>query len=683
MSNNQIESILPVAAPNDVQIMMQNLAEEADLKFLLQDASTAAWVLFLTRDYLELFEDAARVARRLSEAHNVCYLFDFDVLRNHLTVRSPEHPDTFLVDFLFYRSTVKFALPAGAFSELLEYLARFERGGRRLKPSCELMKSNADHQQAIAEIAQVLCVDDADLDSPADVAAAICGHLEDRMIELTRLLSLLTSPRFLGVVSEVTHEEYEAWFDLISSVDRPRRRGLPRDLVDQRDAINIAIAFSSWFPVAGAGRPDLATSEPYVLVSQTHAVLYLLRQFGETGKCVTLADLYDREAYTLREEYPVLHPRIAAAVELLGGVDDPKGAVRRARLFRDNFRKVSDFFEDRLDRSKGGEVPELYERALGEFIDEEQEVVQDLLGQMARQMSAKDDDLRRIEEARSTAASVESAHRRETRERIRYTDLLLQRSTGFLHMLDEVTAALEVTPGADYQARATAPDHRPFKIVEILRSSASKGAEQLAPVISGEIYETKHGGHKENAYYALRWPIFCGEDNFIDALKVSLNLQKGHLPKTQNAARSTSQLQPIETHHRFWTEGVIVGTSIGDFGLSLAEACGGGEWTPLRLPHLGALLKRLRKLPILPGGKKLIPEIQQLRLNTRFGDFVYDVTPADGENVRLLTILSHYDLSIQVVSLYKHTAPEFCCFPDRLLKALKSVLSAFPGALNV
>lgn len=51
--------------------------------------------------------------------------------------------------------------------------------------------------------------------------------------------------------------------------------------------------------------------------------------------------------------------------------------------------------------------------------------------------------------------------------------------------------------------------------------------------------------------------------------------------------------------------------------------------------------------------------IQQYRVNTLYGDFVFDIVPVEGENLRYLTVLSHYNLGEQIAMLYKSTGMMF------------------------
>jgi len=53
----------------------------------------------------------------------------------------------------------------------------------------------------------------------------------------------LTNPRFLGVQGEYLDEHFTAWQFLLESQERKRRHpDKPRDDVDRRDAMNLALA---------------------------------------------------------------------------------------------------------------------------------------------------------------------------------------------------------------------------------------------------------------------------------------------------------------------------------------------------------------------------------------------------------------------------------------------------------
>jgi hypothetical protein len=69
-------------------------------------------------------------------------------------------------------------------------------------------------------------------------------------------------------------------------------------------------------------------------------------------------------------------------------------------------------------------------------------------------------------------------------------------------------------------------------------------------------------------------------------------------------------------------------------------------------------------------------QIEQIRINTMQGDFIFDVVPEDGSSHLEAAVISHVNLVDQIVFLTSQTSEHFI-EPNRLRKCLLGYLGRF------
>jgi hypothetical protein len=131
-------------------------------------------------------------------------------------------------------------------------------------------------------------------------------------------------------------------------------------------------------------------------------------------------------------------------------------------------------------------------------------------------------------------------------------------------------------------------------------------------------------------------------------------------------------------------EGIIIFANDRPFGSRLGAVLGSGKsnkWSRLNLKNITPIVKALLDEDAVAQGceKMLTPRIQQYRVNTRFGDFIFDIEPCEGKSRRYFTIISHCDLSRQIALLYSWTGLLYV-FPNKLAKDMAELFSGFQTA---
>jgi hypothetical protein len=124
-------------------------------------------------------------------------------------------------------------------------------------------------------------------------------------------------------------------------------------------------------------------------------------------------------------------------------------------------------------------------------------------------------------------------------------------------------------------------------------------------------------------------------------------------------------------------EGLVIFANDKAFGCSLSHLIESG-WEAVRLKELVPILKKLFDDDARMRGTRVGQpfRIQQYRVNTLYGDFVFDIEPVEGESTRHFTILSHYNLARQVAMLYSETGL-FYIFPDKLAQDISPVFADY------
>ena len=641
-----------------------------DLEGLFQNKEQLRWLIYLMQEYEDRLKPAQSLCMWVIGYDRICFLVDFDVIRNFLEMKSLNNVETCVVDFLFLNSKVGFAIPVGAFEELLDYLTSLT------KTSYQLERLGEDHnrEEVIRLISRAIGITHSDELTTSELLEEIGNCLEESILQLNRLLELLTNPRFEGVKTQYDKECFNAWLKVISVCERGRWfKHKPRDLVDRRDAANLAIASMS-LPYATRLPRDTSKSGEvcYILVSQTAAVFDMIQESKKEEEFEAITSFFGIEMFVLQRMHPAVHPYDAMVVELLGGVDHPADTLKRLKARISNVRQTGDNLLDEYLRQAGGEPKKIYMEAFGPYIEEQRRQITEDLKRISEEGLDSRSRMCLIEERRATVESEEQARRRQSGVPVQHEDEIRAKTLQFMRLLGEIAEALEVTSGAGYRAEISMPEGpAPFAKVRVQPDTDTFCAAES--LITGEFYAfvRKNGSLGPWQYFSMRWPITCLEEQLIAGL-----CKVWCLTATPHRSTRNAQLISVDANHEYWKQGLIISTPVRDLGMSLQEASDDGKWEWLKLSKLGPLVKERLGTIKAPEGRELTPAILQLRLNTSLGDIIYDVTSVADTGKRYLTILSHFNLGRQIAQLYWNTGPLFC-IPSKLADVLNECLKDF------
>ena len=264
-----------------------------------------------------LFRHTLAVANKLrrSNAKRTVYLFDFDVICSYF--QGPEHAQGWRVSGYFAVRTLaflrecEFAIPEGAFRELVSYISF---PSRIVAATSALKRTDSSHRaSATYAAANALCTALRIQGSPTTRHEVLLARLSAFSTNLRRLSELLDAPGFRGIVTGYDERHKEDIKASLSAVERPPWSDDTRPnrkSRDECDAINLAIA-SDHVCVGG----HQWTSS--ILVTQTAALFQQRYRPKVTGK----------------HEPIVCSARSALAFDILGGSRNLQAAHSRLRSY--------------------------------------------------------------------------------------------------------------------------------------------------------------------------------------------------------------------------------------------------------------------------------------------------------------------------------------------------------------
>lgn len=624
---------------------------------LLDTPERLEWLLVIGTHYRELFDDVIAQVRDLAWHEQVAYLIDFDVLRSYLEVDSFNRRPAALVYSWFHYSTRPYALPVGALEELKAYLRRMGDIKARVTQARE---HEVGGQAAVRVLAQSLGVSDVESLDTDDAVHEIVRLLDSRAVHLGRLADFLTNERFVGVASDYNEEIAEQLTRWIS--DRPRKKEEGRRVRDERDARNIAIAVES------ARRANIAKQKQeknppstYFLVTATSILL----EFSKTVKRLVVNG--DRSAIEFSEtmhdifsemegapaarhylDFPVIHPRHGTVAELTGVYDSPREAVAAVKQRRQELWEITEYCEDLLDTKgpQGGVAGE----SLAEVIGESRDRVARLLQKFGRQFLIDDrGGLARLEDDRAAviAAGRPRGFLGNDDRTCTSADSINEASTRFLAQASNVEAKLAGLDAIQYRAETSKVDtNPPYARFEVFDNTDVSRPLRIA---AGELFAGNDGEQDDSGAYAVfRFPTYASPAEFFRVVEEIV------FPLLPRPVELQSELQPIANVPECWKQGLLIHTRNGTHGAAMREIAPGA---PRRSGDLlGAaseLVESLRvRMQVYGSYVNVPPTIEQYRVNTLLGDYLFDVECLEGEVRRYCAIVSHMDLAESIAKIY-------------------------------
>jgi hypothetical protein len=363
------------------------------------------WLIYLMKYYSRQCDATELLClQTLARDKKVCYLVDFDVIRRYLEKGTLAQTEMFSVNFIFQDSKIDFAIPIGAFEELLEYLISLTQKGTKLK----LLDDDYDREGSIKLIAEVLCGKGVDESTIDELMSRITDSLDNEIFGLTRLLEILNNPRFKGVRAIYDEKCYREWLPVVKATKRGERNpALPRTEIDQRDAMNLAIVSQSIVSSKenlSEGSEQMETH--YLLITRTNALLHLMEyDEDDEGRNILngILDYLKLELWILQCCYPVIKSSEVMVFELRGGATNPLAALNEIQLQSERFRKILSHLMSQViytagNTPKGDNIREAFDT----IRVEQHKQMSKLLQETHEDMLNFESSLRQIEEARAT-----------------------------------------------------------------------------------------------------------------------------------------------------------------------------------------------------------------------------------------------------------------------------------------
>lgn len=519
-----------------------------------------------------------------------CFFLDFDIVHAYLTGGVAGRASEAEINYFFQVSEVEYAIPIGTFNELMGFL---ERTGL---------------YDLIAPLNSVIPNSECSLRQMVEKINSISGEQggSRRIVEQAeRLLDLLSSPRFRGVIKDYSPnvaKELEAVLnsDSAQRSGRYKVRQAERSQNDFNDSVNLAITVEQYLNDGISQVPDRWC----VLMSSTTAI--------QRASRLLCNDVCGGNWLTV-------NPRVVIIADLLNFVEKKTNAKHLMRSIRDGWSRI----EQRLSRRHD------------ELEDQESGENEDLSGIAA----AIEDDVSRLLVAEQI---------------VRIERITCQLPSISYLQLRQIAASSN-------ELRSSESQNDCFRVLDALRGS-------LASLDPGNTYEIVHlesdmenrtlgirSGDKSfgrdwfltmqflssnmlNHGFWARWEICCSDDRFASALEES----KAFFPITSdnNQFREPEIVDEQMIKKTAELSGVIASNSLVGVFFPVSWVHLNGGWNRITLPVLfrsiseNARQRRLSDERWLDTGEL----IQEITIRLGKVQIVYEVVPKNEKANRSISI---------------------------------------------
>jgi|SRR5215470_2733901 len=638
---------------------------------ILTDPRLGRYFAALSDHYSSLLSEIERDVHLLRYFGKVVYLIDADVLRNLIEIRYKDDLSRRETEKLFENPSFLYALPLGAFHELLDWLRAFIPDGLNVWNTnvFQQISGNFSAGDAIKRLAQAVGVSVEGTSSP-DLMERVTEAIEHDTLDIERLIYLLTRPNCLGVVGDFDEEDVAKLNLIIEDLPRgpanierrsKQRRQTEKPLrtrKDHRDAVNLAIAFKSCRVHDSRGRGAAKNVTPtHVLVTQTHLLLDLVRRVNERSdsSVQTLSSLLSLPGPQVVDGlYPVLSPRRAfVAEEFRREHSFETQSLKELRLLKRDYEDLSGVLRDSVHNAL-----------------KTREVVT-LRGTIRRKLERltmvyrHDRFYRGLERSRAMETSI--LYLREkmkpgtvtAKEKAAALELAAE---SFFRVLRQSYAVLEEKAVTTYSAKREADDSNTFDTITVF----SQHPFEL--LMEGEMYRRKQNDPPAESYraYSLRWPTSCTDHQFFTAIDsiVKLSEQRRTSPKSVT-------FQCLSSFENVRSGGIVAFTNFGAFGTVFDNL-------PSRMT-LGEISLEVLQAAVATAvdqSRELVV-LDAVRVCTQFGDFQLDLNNNEFGG-REVFVISHYNIGRHITHLCEFTCL-FTVLPLKLNTFLETeVTTHFP-----
>jgi len=611
----------------------------------------------LTRSLLQAL---AAIYRRARDNSSFVVLLDFDVINHFVQTGtygdSGAGLDSLALDVFFIDGTSKYALPLGAYRELLGYL-RFMNLTKKNLPDGASNQRNLDRNAVIRELLSYISVEDiAPDDDLEEVAEDLVYSTPTSRVQLTRLLSIFLNPRFDGIRKKANSQERDAW-RLIQEA-HPRKWGSPnKDQILENDALNLAISLSDFMAYAESGVRRDEGREGTLLLTRTGGIFNLLRNIQRNPVMQELCRKHFNHvpSAALQDEFPVIAPQRVALLEWFGSPKTRSDADRLYQLATRcsySCKNVEKDADDLLDGVRERNFDKFYEARSQHLVENFERLVA-----IAKEVRDFDERRRSFATVRDIAKRALAEPpgrftvRRQTDEERVLNDLFLDVSTEAPQLLDQINLALQSasSPVYDYETKRLEDNKIQFVVYErgSIRNKVLEGSFLLRPDGSGKIFE-----------YQVCWLTTMSEIEFRSALE---ELFPNGLAGRKCPNASTLSIRPIASGGTCLKCPVVCTTPLGVFGVCTPDVLQDFKW--LDLGYLGRLCER---------DIKKVPKFEQIQINTDSFTLSYDLWPKGG--LRYVTLTSDITLEKMIGTLVYYST-QYYTDRDALVSCLEKLFA--------
>jgi hypothetical protein len=638
------------------QIRLGDPRSDLTLQEIASDSEWRRYFGALADHYSRILWDTIADARLVADLGNVLYLIDVDVVRNLTELRFKDNRIHRESVRLFQNDQFEFALPLGAFQELLEWL----RGivPNKITWSEDTTNRNLSPEDTVRHLAAAFDLQGTDAD-PLDVVERITYQVEAQKPIIERLFEFLTRPNFKGVVADYQLEDADILTSMLGRMNRAdtdRIETRPRR--DYRDAVNLAVVCqNSRERNERKSRKKENETPSYILVTQTHLLLdfakTLFNQVDDSSK--TFSSLLGLRNMAPPGLYPCMSPRRAFIVEEVrrrSGLS--RVSLKTLGSERQNYQDLADALRSIDDESSTDTE--------GLSIQKTADTLNKHLSYLVEVYHRSDSVFRVLERDRVWEASLrrfEEKHRGEgTPGKTKLKRFKLETESFFkvLYRLQQLVAKLSPI---SYQTKKETDETGTLESITIY---AKKVGDM---VMQGEVYRSAcPDGAQEGQAYSFRWPTGCNDQQFLAAVRSIVDTNR-QLMTSEKDLRLVRISGPQDVQ-----EGFVVFTNLGAYRSDDERVA--QRLSPRQL-SLDSIRRALRAL-FSPEVTKIV--IVAVRVCTSFGDFQVDFE-GDGSGEREVFVISHLDIAEQIAHLCEATHM-YAVIPVKLHEALKEVTSQFP-----
>jgi hypothetical protein len=653
------------------------------IETIVTDPGWCQYFSALADHYSGLLHEVTKDTKLIGGLGSVIYLIDVDVIRNLVEDRYQDPRLQREAIRLFADPLFRYAIPLGAFEELIVWLRGFLSSRMAWKEDYKFT-GNLSRLDTLRELASSFGIS---IDSSNDpkILDQLFAKLRSFTPLIERLIEFLNRRNFEGVITDYESEDVADINAILGQA--PRLEHKPDEASTQRafrdsdkvqgtqsalnsartrvrrdfhDATNLAIICKS----ARAKREHIRSNRActsYALITETKVLLNLVHYVRESNNELTndLSRLLGSKGSVLPGLYPVLTPRRAFIVE------DVRRRYDIERTAIDNLqreRSVYDTLGDTLRESMRSLQTGSNELVLPETLTSS---LQHLIGVYR----SEDSFYRDLERNRALEASLklfEKKHKLlttvEVMEQVHSDKIGLEAAAeSFFKVLSRLSSLLNKWTPTSYILRQPMTDES-GKFEEIVIHSINP--PEL--VIQGERYLGELPGLAPSYLaYSFRWTTASTDRQFFDALNQVVEISKG------GQRGQPLEVVPLPDDQDLQSEAMLIFTDAGPYYTPLAALSDALSSNHSFIDELRLVINPLS--PEDPSGKER--KIQAIRVVTLFGDFQLDIM-GDDEGTREVFVISHYNLGEQIAYLCEATSLSIV-FPNALNEELQKITSVF------